>query len=91
MNLVTAGRRTLNLDLVAMIEDRGDGTDGDGGVSVFCAFLGTLELKGAEAEALRRFVREHSRVLDLGPDAIPYSTEGTLPIDPEEPRQAEEG
>ena len=77
MNLIRVGRRTLNMDLVAVIDDRGpDDEHGGGGITVMFAIGGSIELKGEEAESLRRFLREYSRapesaIIDYAQDRGP--------------------
>ena len=92
MNLIRLGGRSINLDLVALIEDRRVASAGDG-VTVTLAIGGSIEFDGAEAEALRRFVARFSRapdeVQDGGgpvcggasdqPPAGPTDSSGTIP------------
>lgn len=72
MNLVRVGERAVNMDLVQLVEIRPGG-----GVTVTFAIGGTLELEGAEAASLRRFIVRHSRAPEDGePPCEPPPAEG---------------
>ena len=60
MDLLTVGNKTINLELVTVIEEDDEGSEG---LVVHFGPGGRTILKGAEADLLRRFIREHSSIV----------------------------